>query len=391
MVGIVPGQNASANEVMNAIGSMFNDTAQNIFNADYIGFDSRLTNSTTPNLKNLLYSTFTSDDADVVTNFIYDSTNDLYHTVAPAADFGTHYIIIEATSFGTWGGGNDTLVQKVDDGKWVVWCDTGTDAVKRAQIHKSLWFGTTGADQLIEDFATITRIATSTTRDVGMRATYCNQSQTSGGIANAIGTFADTSTNQDCSSWSKLNTGNVDSANWAIPDGTTKHSIGVNTSSDELGTDREGDEEDNPADCDISCSRNNSVQANVVILHSGTISWSSNWTTTDVQRDFVTDATLPGAMTAVSGTEWDVSTLIFKNTVSSTDNAIAIINSQIDATSSEQISISANGGSNYTDVNNAEIARPTAGTALWRKIVITRTDLSKEDKVTEQAVKHSFY
>ena len=87
----------------------------------------------------------------------------------------------------------------------------------------------------------------------------------------------------------------------------------------------------------------------------------------------------------------DDSTLIFKDTVASTDNAIAVINSTIDAASSEQISISANGGSNWTDVNNTEIARPTAGTALWRKIVITRTDLSKLDKVTEQSVKYNIY
>ena len=112
--------------------------------------------------------------------------------------------------------------------------------------------------------------------------------------------------------------------------------------------------------------------------------------------DFFTDNSIPDTTQADSlsteGYTDNTSTLIFKDTTSSSvTNAIASINSSIDGTSSEQISISANGGSDFTDVNNGEIARPIVGTALWRKLVITRTDLSKLDQVTEQAVKYNFY
>jgi len=72
------GTAATADEVMNAMGSIFNDVAQNIFDADYNGFDPRLANSGTPNLKNMGYDVFTSDTATTTTNFTYDSTNDLY-------------------------------------------------------------------------------------------------------------------------------------------------------------------------------------------------------------------------------------------------------------------------------------------------------------------------
>lgn len=75
---IVNGQPPEADSFMNAYGSNFNDTAQMIFNADYLGFDSRLDNSGVPNLKNIDYSTFTADVAATKTNFDYDATNDLY-------------------------------------------------------------------------------------------------------------------------------------------------------------------------------------------------------------------------------------------------------------------------------------------------------------------------
>ena len=77
-MSIKDGEIASSDEVMNAMGSIFNDAAQNLFNADYIGFDSRLYNSGVPNLKNVKYDIFTTDTATTKTNFTYDSTDDFY-------------------------------------------------------------------------------------------------------------------------------------------------------------------------------------------------------------------------------------------------------------------------------------------------------------------------
>lgn len=394
---IVDDQVPSADEVLNAIGANFNDIAQNIFNADYIGFSSKLHNTGVPNLKNVFYSTFQVDDADTVYQFNYDATNDLY-VIPDLSVIGTEYVIIEATSYNeTWTGGtNDTYVLPISSGKWLVYCDTGTDAVHRAQINKSLWYGTTGTDQLILDFTSVTAVKTSHSNDVGKRAHYSSITN-EGSTGTYTGTFVNTSTNTNCSSWSLCHTDSgASTARWEIPSGSTKNSAsGTPSTSDELGTDTSSDEVNNPADCQLeSISGINTITVNAIILCSGDITWGQGGVPGSTSNiDFFTDNSIPDMTAADTLTNEGIgtSTLIFKDTVLSTDNAIPVINSTIDATSSEQISVSANSGGAYVDVNNTEIARPTAGTGLWRRIVITRTDLSKEDIVTEQAVKHSFY
>ena len=79
------GELADADEVMNALGSLFNDTAQNIFNADYIGFDSRINDDGVPQYKNVIYSTFQTDDAISKTSFSYDSSGDKYDVTGSSA------------------------------------------------------------------------------------------------------------------------------------------------------------------------------------------------------------------------------------------------------------------------------------------------------------------
>jgi hypothetical protein len=382
-----------------ALGSMFNDTAQNLFNADYLGFDSKLNVTGTPNLKNVFYSTFTSNDADVNYGFVYDSTNDYYYTVN--IDSETEYVIIEAEDDNVSWGSNDTLLVKIASGKWLLY-GTGadTDAVKRAKIHKSLWYGTDGSNQLILDFTNITAIKTSHANDVGKQAHYASSALSGNNIDNTYtGTFTNTSTNSNCSSWCRVfgSTINLnDTARWYIPASTVRASA-VGGTTDEMGTDTSSDETNNPADCKLynDINGNGSANGKVIVLCVGGMTWEESGTSGTVSHiDFYTDHSIP-LLTAV-GTDseegLDVSTLIFKDTASaSVTNAIPVINSTIDASSSEQISVSADGGSNWTDVNNAEIARPTAGTELWRRIVITRTDLSVEDKVTEQAIKYNLY
>jgi len=382
-MAIKNGSLPEADDVMNAMGSLFNDVAQNLFNADYIGFDSRLTNSTTPNLKNVKYSTFTSDDADTNYGFFYNASTDLYETQDLTAI--TEYIIIEATSISSPINQNNVKSLQIGAGKWLIYCSTGTDAVHRAQIIRTLFY-----DNRIGNFTTVTSVQTSHANDVGKRAHKANTSTAGLAQLNYTGTFVNTATNTNCSSWSNVTPGHYDdTSNWEMPSATV-----LNSSGNELGTDMSADELSNPATCDleVECSSTGGTAASVgvVILCVGDITWAGTGTNTD----YFTDDSIPDMIAA--GTLEDegatpTSTLIFKDTVISTNNAIPVINSTIDATSSQVISVSANGGSNWTTVNNAEIARPTAGTELWRKIVITRTDLSKEDTVTEQAVKYSLY
>ena len=79
-MSIINGQVANADEVLNALGSNFNDTMQGIFNQDYIGWDSRLVNEGEPNLKKVFYSTFqTTDNIDRAnTTMYYDEILDLW-------------------------------------------------------------------------------------------------------------------------------------------------------------------------------------------------------------------------------------------------------------------------------------------------------------------------
>ena len=355
---IVNGQAPEADSVMNAIGSNFNDTAQNIFNADYLGFDSRLSNTGTPDYKNVFYSTFTSDDVGESQNMVYDSTNDLYKTTE-------YFIIIEASSFGTWSNGtNDTYVKQEASGRWIIYCDTGSLEIQRAQIMKSLFFGTSGSNQLILDFTSVTSVKSTDSRDIGKRGHYANTEVTGTDVGRYTGTFSDTSTNTNCSSWSNLfgASGAGSYAQWEIPSGSINNSAGQSVTSNELGTDTSGDELDNPSNCQLETDGTalSVSTTKCVILCSDDISWSNSGDITFANIDFFTDHSIPDF---TSVTNVATSFLIFKDTTTeSVTNAITVINSTIDGTSSEQISISADEGSNYTDVENTEIARPTAGT-----------------------------
>ncbi len=408
-MAIQDGQLTEADDVMNALGSNFLDFTQLLFNAAYIGFDSDLFNTGVPNTKNVFYSVFASDDADVNYGFVYDAGNDIYQL--PDLSSITEYVIVEATSLSAPWTSNDCLTIQFAAGKWLVYCTAGNAEVKRAQIHKSLWYGTDGTDALMDDFTSVTAVKSIDARDTDKRATLSLLGSCTGATSTQwTGTFNDTSTNNDCSVWSYLtNTtlgaqGGTSTIRAEFAAGNTINTIGIGgnstATSDEMGTDRSADELTNPADIQLEYSADytgtSAAFARAVILHEGTISWAETGTPrTHSEKDYTTDDSIPVmtlADTLVNEGVGVTNTLIFQDTASaSVTNAIASINSTIDATSSEQISISADGGSNYTDVDNGEVARPTPGTALWRKIVITRADLSKQDIVTEQAVKYNYY
>lgn len=399
---------ADVTALLNSQGSIFNDVAQNLFEADYNGFDSRLAGTGVPNLKNVFYSTFKTDTASTKTLFDYDATNDLYKTPS----FGAYYVLVEASSFGSWSNSNNTEVLNYDTGKWIVYCTTGTDEVRRAQVLKSLFYGTDGTDQLVLDFTSITTLKTNDSNDVGKQAHYASLVASNATTSAYTGTFANTSSNTNCSSWSKA---------------IAEHTSGSPVTSDELGTDTSGDENDNPANCQLEhvhtgstttarweipsgSARNSAVDSaggtepnsdstvNAIILCVGDITWATSGdtaNTTFANIDFNTTHSIPNFTAAgtPAAEGIGVSTLIFKDTTSSaTTNAIPAINFSADASSTVTIQVSADGGSNYVTVGNANIALGlTSGTALWRKITVTRTDLTVEDKVTEQAVKHSLF
>jgi len=170
-MGIKTGDSADSDEVMNGYGTQFLDFSQILFDSKYNGFHARLTNAAAPNLDKVFYSTFEAEDADINIGFEYDTTNDMYFLPDFTSGF-TEYIIIEATSLSAPWDNNNVRTVEFAAGKWIVYCTVGTDEVRRAQIHRSLWYGTDGTDALMDDFTSVTAVKTSHATDVDKRATY---------------------------------------------------------------------------------------------------------------------------------------------------------------------------------------------------------------------------
>jgi len=196
------------------------------------------------------------------------------------------YVVIEATSItGSWNINNCNIVQ-IDTGKWVLFCNSGSNAVKRAQIYKTLFYGTNGSNpRASSSFITgITALKTSVSRDVGKRAWYAivNQPSTTGSSNRGYnGVFNNTTTNDDCSVWSfcfSSSGGGSVAARMYFPDGSIKNSANQ-TTSDHTGTDREADELTNPADTRLEVSKSaagtHSLISRAFYLLEGTITWTS--------------------------------------------------------------------------------------------------------------------
>lgn len=229
---------------------------------------------------------------------------DKYKVVDYSAVSGP-YVIIETTQDLSSISMNNCLSIDLGSDTYVIYCTTGTDEVKRAQIYKTLFYGTTGSDYLIT--SSVTSIKTSVTRDVGKTATTAILDNTSTAQTNGAytGTFSDTSTNTDCSFWSHVNMDNSGSfARFEAPSGTTLNQVQT-TSSNETGTDKTADELDNPATCqleitkDYSGSHNGYVRA--LILHTGTISWVESGSTGDYAESNINFETTYGCTFTLAG------------------------------------------------------------------------------------------
>ena len=396
--------------------SNFNDYMQLIFNADYIGFDSRLTNSGTPNLKNVFYSTFTSDDAELSENLDYDSTNDLYKTIDWQNIQGSanYYAIDVYASTMTISAISNVVIVKLRENVWRFYSTQTSLEVARALVIENLYKPVTVSDAssspIITHVTGLTALKTSESDDEGMRGHYVYATWSAPddpySTSTYYGTFTDTTTNNRIDGWG-VTVGPAGaiggrSKGLTSDDGTTYYvqSGGTGGNVDSWGTDKSSARNSNENSGGIRNSLSNTDPVSgmgaggLLFYKAGSISGfnvvnGTNQTNqTAYNYDYVVTGGVP-ALTLQSESLEEESTLIFKDTVSSADNAIIMINSTIDASSSEQISVSTDGGSNWVDVNNSEIVRLTAGTDLWRRIVITRTDLSKLDKVTEQAVKYN--
>jgi hypothetical protein len=194
------------------------------------------------------------------------------------------FVIIEATSISSVADFaiNNCQIAYVSTGKWVLYCTTGTNEVRRAQIMKTLFYGTTGSNPRASStyITGITALKTTDIRDIGKRAFY--SIITYDGVSFSFTytlTFANTTTNTNCSTWSYVDANApgapTASASWTLG-GVTLNSVTENVN-DELGTDTSADEQDNPTTGVLTISGTGDVDqttAAAIILCAGGISES---------------------------------------------------------------------------------------------------------------------
>jgi hypothetical protein len=247
-------------------------------------------------------------------------------------------IIIEATSISAVADFaiNDCQIMEVSSGTWQLICDTGTDEVKRAQIYKTLFYGSDGTNpRATSTYITgITALKTSVARDVGKKAYLAIGDGGPAGAGTAQIdtatvdiTFNDTTNNTDFSSWSKcvnveLLTSNdaTGGARWEVPSATLLNGGFSNssTSSDETGTDLTADELDNPATAQLDVRTQGSSTASggqqgdgwAYFLYAGTLSVTPSTSGTGSPSTSTTDFNIAESVPAMTATTEDVSSFV---------------------------------------------------------------------------------
>jgi len=261
-----------------------------------------------------------SVDTGTDTTAVFD-TNKYTYSEDLESRFESPVVIITATSLTTSDFSiNDCTCLLFSSGNWILYSTVGTTEEKRAKIIKTLFYGTDGSDARSSTtyITGLTALQTSVTRDVGKQAYYY---QIVGGDSTDIGdsgdeyyyslVFNDTSSNTDCSSWSRCTatkigfTSSGNYAAWELPTSTILNGtggVGSSIVNDEMGTDLTADELDNPVNgrvmSDWDRSGNRFITTiKVLVLSTGTISETiggrANTNQVASTIDFATDESVP--------------------------------------------------------------------------------------------------
>jgi len=235
-----------------------------------------------------------------------DKTSAIFDTNKyKAGDPGQPFVQIEATSISATGDFaiNDCVISLISAGVWRLECTTGSNAVRRAQIYKTLFYGTDGSNPRAHSLfiTTPTAMKTTITRDVGKRGHYASYSVvglTSGANETYTGTYVDTTTNTDCSAWSYCQATSANGVTSVeFPGGTTVNSVTTSgaVTSDETGTDVEGDEDDNPATIILRHVPDDTTNftTRIISLAVGTMTWAASPSRVQSNTDFYVDNSIP--------------------------------------------------------------------------------------------------
>ena len=331
-------------------GFMFQNLSQVIFDVDYFGWHGSLAGTGIPPFDNFIYDTFKNESKVLTTGW------NMADNKATAGDID-YWIDIYADSISDEDDfeiNNCKISKDVENNIWRLWCHTGTTEVQKAQIMKTLFYGTDGSNPRASAtyITSITEIKTPESDDVGKRAYL--EGGTSSNATNDTGTFASTSGNEKVNSWSYCGVSAYDSnqARWEMPSGTTLN-FAANPNpleSDETGTNTSADNLDNPASCQLDMVDVGSYKTiRVIILTKESISWSAPaWIT--ISTDFLTDNSIPVFTQANQSDVSSINLYSTKSTFSQIVNgAFFVANFDEDTVGTTRFDVSADDGENWTE------------------------------------------
>jgi len=367
----------------------------------------------TTNQYNMKTDLFVSDTAQSMTHLTYNSGNDNYETTDQSAwaDYYMDIYTTSSTGISALAINNCTTQLIYDDGSSYVYrmySTSGSAEVQRAEVIKTLFYGTTGSDSKVQGITGLTNLKSSDSRDVGKRAYYYYIACSPGSSIDGDGaddndlsiTFNNTSTNTDCSVWSAVRArgdsyyGVWGSGSIQFPTGTTVNSASSSLI-DEFGTDTSADEQDNPGTMLLRQHEPNTggttysgtqvaAITKTLILCAGSTSanYTEAWKTAEFSEgshvDFYTDHSVPLIEAASIG---DDAVLVTSTaTLASENNAFVKTLSNIDSSNSLTVEFSANNGTNYQTITERELFNITnTGTTGQLRLTITRTDATTTD------------
>jgi hypothetical protein len=403
MASIINGYIADANEIMNAFGKLFKNSIQAFFDSAKNGWNSNLNSTGAPATTNFKYDVFSSQTvADINNSFSYDNTYKSYVTRNWTSSY-LYYIDIEATSVTDFESINNCTLIKLDTGKWRLFSTDTSYQIARAQVLKTLFYGTDGTNpRATNNITGLSALRTPDSNDVGYIFNAWNWQANVGAYpadCYRTATFSNTTSNKAISWTSCSGASGNRYADWLMPVGTVLNRGGA---VDETGTDTTAEDKTNPANCRIEGSNSNVASGFTATVRgfigwkAGTLTWSAftviSGTCTEASWTLTTFSGIPALTATTFGLTVSNFFSAATTSTSTITNAILVANNYTNTGSTWNYYLSANNGTNWEEVTPNTIYRfVNTGTQIMVRIKNTRTVTSYTDRISEYAVLYNWY
>jgi hypothetical protein len=213
---------------------------------------------------------------------------------------------------------NNVTATEISSGIWKINSSEIDYEVQRAQVLKTLFYGTDGSNpRIIGSISGITRLESFDTRDVGKRGHLIRaRGRFSGGNLNFIGNFSQQSENYNVAIWSYLGGffSQVPDPFLSVEFPTGISIVSTSTIIDHTGTDRRINDYNNPNSFKLIANVDgglNDQTIRVLILSSGEINHTMSSGTLDTKIDFTKNYSIP---------EFTLANFLFTETYSAGEN-----------------------------------------------------------------------